>query len=99
MKRENGQDAEGPKRLVLPAHAGSVRLQLEVQRKGEYQSYRAEVQTVEGLPIWGQDTRQAALVIPARVFAPGDYVIDLKGIDARGNSEEVGEYYFRVVAR
>ena len=93
------RDTEGPRQLVIPANAGFVRLQLAVKGQSSYQTYRAELQTVEGQQIWGKETHQTTLIIPPRLLTLGDYVIELKGIDAHGGSDEIGEYYFRVVAR
>jgi hypothetical protein len=90
------RDAEGPKPLVIPPDAGSVRFQLDLKSKGVFKSYRAEVQTVEGQQVWSQDVPTPTLTIPARVLPRGDYVIALKGISAGAELEYAGEFYFTV---
>jgi hypothetical protein len=93
------RDSEGQKPLLIPADAGTVRLQLDVKPKGVYQSYRAELQTVDGKRIWSQDVPSLTLSLPARLLPQDDYVIALKGITAHGELEDAGEYYFVVVRK
>jgi hypothetical protein len=93
------RDAEGPKRLVVPADTSEARFQFDVKGKGPYKSYRAELQTVEGDQIWSQDVPRPSVAIPARLLRAGDYEVVLKGITAEGETQTAGEYYFVVVRR
>ncbi len=87
------------KRLVVPSNAGEVQLQLDVRSKGTFQSYRAELQNLDGNVLWSQNVTQPAVSIPAQFLAPGDYVLDLKGQGANGQLADAGEFYFQVVRK
>jgi hypothetical protein len=100
------RDADGPKRLLIPAGAGSLRLQLDLKRPGDYRSYRVTLhqETPDGPEVWSQDLprRSSTAVIlnlPANLVSPGDYVIALKGRVTDGQIEEIDEYYFTIVNR
>jgi len=91
--------AEGPKRLVIPTGAVDVTMQLDVKGKGPFTGYRAELQNLDGDVLWSQKVAQPAVTIPARLFAPGDYVVILKGISASGEAVDAGEFYFQSVRK
>jgi hypothetical protein len=93
------RDADGMKRLVIPAGGGDVTLQLEVKRRGEFKSYRAELQNLDGAVLWSQNLAQPSLAVPARLLTPGDYVVMLKGLSANDDLRDAGEFYFQIVAR
>lgn len=93
------RDADVTKPLLIPAGAGGVRLQLDVKKKGPFQSYLASVQTLDGEQVWSQKLRTAQLTVPARVLPAGDYVIELKGTVSGGEQEDAGEFYFTVVRK
>jgi hypothetical protein len=93
------RDAEGPKRLVVPADAGPVHFQLDVKNKTRFNSYRVELQTLDGDQIWSQKVPQPEFEISARLLPAGDYVIALKGTTPGGETEDAGEFYFVVVRR
>lgn len=100
------RDVAGPKRLVVPASARLLRLQLDLQRPGAYSAYRAVLQTLDGAELWNQDlprlrktaVGQAAVInLPARLVPPGDYMVLLKGAPTGGAYEEIEDYYFSTV--
>jgi anti-sigma factor RsiW len=102
------RDADGPKRLLIPASVNSLRLQLDLKRPGDYRSYRAALQTLDGTELWSQNLSRARstasgraviVTLPARLLPPGDYVIALKGRTGGGEIEEVDDYYFSVVTQ
>lgn len=93
------RDADGLKRLVVPADTGEVRLQLDVKSKESYKSYRAELQTLDGDVLWSQSVDQPTLAITARFLKSGDFVIALKGIGPSGEPADAGEFYFQIVKR
>lgn len=83
--------------------AGIRRLRLELEMASpDYTSYRAELQTVEGQTIWSrsalvsQTEGRVVMEVPAANLNRSDYVVMLKGQNARGAYEKIGSYYFRV---
>jgi hypothetical protein len=96
-------------RLTIPAGAKVVRLQvaLAAQTAGAYQNYRASVETVEGGAVWkrapvaapprGTSASIVTVSLPARVLRTGGYFLRLRGVNAAGAREEIGEYYFSVI--
>lgn len=93
------RDSSGPKRLIIPPGEGEVRLQLQTNTKEKYPRYRVSLQTLDGATVFEQDTREAAVVVPARLLPAGDYMVTLHGITASGESEDAGDFYFTVVGR
>lgn len=92
-------------RVNLTTHAQQLRLELKLQGE-DYQSYRAEVRTVEGKSIWKEfnlRARQRAggksvvATLPAGRLPEGDYLVTLSGASAGGGYEEVATYYFTVI--
>lgn len=90
---------EGPKRLVIPADAGAVHFQLNPTSGTKFNSYRVELQTLDGDQIWSQNVPQPDFEVSARLLPAGDYVIALKGTAPGGGTEDAGEFYFVVVRR
>jgi hypothetical protein len=75
---------------------------------GDYKSYRAALETVEGRDVWSRAGLQArqqgqgkavVLNIPASVFSDDDYILTLQGLTPSGEPAGVGEYSFRVVRK
>jgi hypothetical protein len=93
------RDADGIKRLAIPRGAQEVALQFEVKAKGDFQSYRAELQNLDGTTLWSGKASQPSVSIPARILPPGDYVVLLKGVSASGQASDAGEFYFQVAIR
>jgi hypothetical protein len=101
------REMEGPKRLMIPAGTQLVRFQLQLG-ENEYPKYRAILQTMENEEIWMQtwprtgpsgEMLGSRLIVPAALLTKGDYILKLAGINGNGNWEEIGKYYFRVVAQ
>ncbi len=91
------RDIDSTKRLTIPATASQVRLQLTLKRPGNYQSYQALLQTLDGANLWSRNLpngRAVMVTIPAKLLPPGDYVVVLKGKTAGGQLEEIDEYHF-----
>ena len=98
------RDRSDTTRLVISVEAERVRLQ-PLFKTGNYQSYSAEIQTVEGRLLWERaglkdrkrgDERVVTLLVPASLLSEGDYILILSGAASTGEKESVGEYYFRV---
>jgi hypothetical protein len=102
MARSGG----GASELSVPP--GTERLRLTaVFRVGDYRSYRAEIQTVDGRVIWSRaglrarrrpDGSSLTVTVPASALRGGDYILNLSGATPAGGVETVEEYYFRFVA-
>ena len=91
--------------VMLTATARTVRLRLQLA-EGGYQSYSAELQSVEGEVVWsraalGPEGRHNSLAIslPVALLTRSDYVVLLTGTTASGERERAGTYYFNVVNR
>ncbi len=96
-----------PKRLVIPRGAELVRINLDFEQ-GNYKSFRATLETVDGKRIWSSGPLAArsnkagkivTLELPAPLFTKGDYIVTLSRVGAGGSLEPVGEYYFTVVKK
>jgi hypothetical protein len=97
-----------PRRLLVPPAADLLRLQLDLKKKGEHQSYRVALRTAEGNELWSQDRPRAKatasghaviLKLPAKLLAEGDYELTLKGLTASREFEDIGDYYFTIVKK
>jgi hypothetical protein len=54
--------------------------------------------------VWSGAVRPAGdrtlvMNLPARLFRRGDYVLELKGVTASGDTEAVAEYSFRILEK
>jgi hypothetical protein len=96
------------KPLIQPGEADRIRLQLNLKRPGDFQSYEALLKTAEGRLIWGQaglrpsrfgNIQVLALTLLSRVIPPGDYHVELKGLATGRVAELVDDYYFSVAQR
>lgn len=88
-------------------HLPHVQLLL-ILDEDNYKTYKAELQTADGERVLQSETLRSQnqadkLVvswgIPAQVVQPGDYIVELKGLNKRGTLEDVESYSFRVLAR
>lgn len=91
-----------PEKLIIPAAARSIQLQLDLEREEDYQSHVAEIRTARGNLAWSKSGlalkqtsygRAVFLTIPATLISNGEYEVALKGA-AGGKVEAVGYYYF-----
>jgi hypothetical protein len=99
------RDAGDGRRFLIPSEATQLRLQV-IFKVGDFKSYRAELQTIEGRVVWSErglkarpkGREQMVLVtIPANRLKDEDYILTLKGITSAGELSDVSEYSFRVV--
>jgi anti-sigma factor RsiW len=92
-------------KLVLPQSARLVRLQIGIEPGDEHKTYRVELHTQAGQPVWSQDNlssrsgRSIVVNLPARLLSTGKYELTLKGITDGGQTEDVGYYYFDVMKK
>jgi anti-sigma factor RsiW len=89
-------------KLIIPAGARSVRLQIGVEPEDDYPGFRVELRAPGGQPIWTQANlsarrvrggRAVILNLPAGIFKTGKYELALKGVTAAGTTEDVAYYY------
>lgn len=90
--------------LRLAPNATQVRLQMKI-RAGWYKSYRVRIDPVDGGKTFESAavtarsagiTTTLSVLVPARNLPPGDYNLELSGIDANGGAESIENYSFRV---
>lgn len=97
-------DAGPPAVLQIPAGTEQVRLQLNL-RENNYTRYQGLLQSAEGNTIFTSRQLTAVnkknganltLLVPARIFPAGDYVLTLRGVSKTGEVEDVSKSLFRV---
>jgi len=90
--------------LRLAPNAAQVRLQMKI-RAGKYKSYRVRIDPVDGGSAWESAsvrsrsagvTTTLSVLVPARNLPPGDYNLELSGIDANGGASSIENYSFRI---
>lgn len=99
-------DEEGTQ-ISIPPGTDTLELQLQIASADQHQTYRALLQTTDGLEKFKANdlkptTTGARAVVPLRLAAGlltrGDYYVKLSGLTPRGEYEDVGRYSFRVVS-
>lgn len=99
-----GTDAARPVVLQIPVGTEQVRLQLNL-RENNYSRYQAVLQSADGNTIFTSRHHTAVnkktganltLVVPARMFPAGDYILTLRGVSRTGEVEDVSKSLFRV---
>ncbi len=96
-------ESERPPELKLTPDTKQVRLQLKL-KKNEYARYQVTLEQVGGNVIWTQRNLKARglfvdVLIPANKFVPGDYILNLAGVNASGEAEDLAKPFFRVPKR
>ena len=95
------------KSLTIPGGVELVRIHIDLGQD-DYNSYRAVLETVAGKRIWTSSDLKAqshksgkviTIGLPASIFARGDHILTLSGMNSGGNLEDVGDYYFNVVKK
>lgn len=88
-------------------HLPHVQLLLMLD-KDNYKTYRAELQTADGetvarsMPLRSENQDGKLLVawrIPAQAIQPGDFVVQLKGLNEHSGFDDVQSYTFRALAQ
>jgi len=92
--------------LLIPP--GVTRVRFEARFEGDYPEYEAVLETAENKPVWSTRNLKAQafpggknifIEISSSLLAPGDYILTLHGLPARGAPETAAEYAFRVAKR
>lgn len=95
-------------RLLLPANATVVQLQIGIEPEETYKTFAVDLRTLAGRPVWTRDSlparsarggRSIRLTLPATALITGEYELRLKGMTDTGATEDVGFYYFEVMKR
>jgi hypothetical protein len=87
------------RKVKIPQQADFVQPLLSMPDEN-YPRYRASLQRVGEIEVWSEITANPLSVrIPAKVLEPADYILELKGITANGQIEDINSYYFRVVRK
>ena len=107
LKPGLSRDDENSNRFVIPTTEKISQLRLQIGN-GQYQAYRAELQTGEGQEIVTltdlrekqiNGERLVVIYLPARIVPPGDYQLRLTGVNQNNQLEYIGRYTFRVVGK
>lgn len=93
------RESDSARSVVIPAGTDSVQLQLPLDAN-RYRTYATELQDVEGRVLWSGEPLEASRgmvspKLPAKIVAPGDYVVVLFGV-RDGRRTEVANYTFSV---
>jgi len=93
------RDIGTTRKFSIPPQASLVRLGLNIAVE-EYPKYRVSLQRVGEGEVWTQTAfKPLSIILPAKLLAPADYILGLKGIAADGQIEDLGSYYFRVARK
>jgi len=95
-----------PEKLIIPAAARSVQLQLNLERVENYREFMAEIRTARGNLVWsrrglkslGDNYGAVVVTVPAALLSNGEYEISLKGTSP-GAIEAIGYYYIIALKR
>jgi hypothetical protein len=97
-------EGEKSKKLSIPQATKAIQLELQLKKKSDYRSFRAQLLTADGAAIWSRDHlrlsgRKVVLQLPVTLLAEGDYELALKGRAANRDYEEAGSYYFTIIKK
>ena len=89
--------------LQVGPNTSEARLRLSFT-SGDYRSYSASLETIEGEQVWqgaprvrsSGPSKSVVMNVPVRVFRKKDYIITLSGRRADGKTQEINEYFFTV---
>jgi hypothetical protein len=100
------RDAGSARNLIIPPGTTQIQLRLPLEQgmSTDFKNYRVLLSLAEGASVWSGAVKPAGdrtlvMNLPARLFRRGDYVIELKGVTAGGNTEPVAEYSFRILQK
>jgi hypothetical protein len=91
--------------LLLSRDAQVAHIEIQLEPRDDYPSFRAEVHTRGGKEVLSfggllrqkaGDARSVSMDVPASALPTGEYEIALKGLRGGDAPQDVGYYYFRV---
>ncbi len=90
------------KAVTIGSVATDVRLVLDLGMPRSYRSYEVSILDADGRLVWSRSAvppgDQLVMVsVPAKLLPEDDYEVNLKGSNASGSLERVGDYYFTVL--
>jgi hypothetical protein len=94
-------------RLVIGRGAQVVKIEIQLESRDDYPSFRADLRTQSGkdilsfadLPRRGSNAHAVWMDVPANALETGEYELSLKGLRDGQDPEEIGYYYFRMQKR
>ena len=100
------RDAGSARNLIIPPGTTQIQLRLPLEQgmSTDFKNYRVLLSLAEGARVWSGAVKPAGdrtlvMNLPARLLRRGDYVLELKGVTAGGNTEPVAEYSFRILQK
>lgn len=87
--------------LILPPAATEVRLSLVLYR-ADYQRYQVAIDGPTSIPrqrVRPTPGKTLALRLPAKLFRPGDYSVQVSGVTSSGKLEPADNYIFRLLRK
>lgn len=99
-----GSDSGSAPKLMIPTGTEQVRIQLNL-KEGNYPNYRVVLQAIGGETIFSRQgvkpkaTKSGSvfvIIMPARRFAAGDYILTLRGVRPDAEVDDVSKSIFRV---
>jgi anti-sigma factor RsiW len=102
-----GTDTAVAPEIIIPTGTEQVRIQLNL-RESDYSNYRVVLQAVGGKMIFSRQgvkhkaTKSGStfvIIVPARRFAAGDYILTLRGAHPDGEVDDVSKSIFRVAKK
>ncbi len=93
------------KTISIPAGTDTVQLELRIDATGQYRSYAAVLQALDGVEKFKSDGLTARTLgvggvvdfqVPAALLNPAPYYVKLNGVNQSGQLENLGRYPFRV---
>jgi hypothetical protein len=100
------RDAGSARDLIISPATTQIQLRLPLEQgtSADFKNYRVLLSLADGGRVWSgvakpAGNRTLGVNLPARLFKRGDYVLELKGLTAAGNTESVAEYSFRILQK
>ena len=91
--------------LTVPTGTKQVRLQIKLD-SNEHSSYQIKLRSAAGKEVLNQSAlhsslnkKSVAVTVPANKLAPGDYILTLSGLTSASETEEINQYFFRIIAK
>lgn len=91
--------------LIVPRGTKQVRLQITLAGEA-YPSYQIKLRSVGGTDVLTQSAvrstpnkKSVAVYLPASRLPQGDYILTLSGLTGANETEEVNQYFFRVIPK
>jgi anti-sigma-K factor RskA len=100
--------ASNEERVVIEHGAQIVRVEIQLESRDDYPSFRADLRTQSGkeilsfadLPRLGSGDAHSVLIdVPVNALVTGEYELSLKSLRDGRDPEDIGYYYFRVQKR